>query len=379
MKKREIYLDNAATTRVDEAAAKTALEIMTEAYGNPSSLHKKGLEAQLRLEEARAGVTSALGCEKDELVFTSGGTEANNIAIFGAAEAKKRAGNTVVATAWEHSSVLEPVRELGRRGFTVKLVKPEPDGRIDIDRIADEVDSDTVLVSCMMVNSEVGAVADIAGLVKKVRRKAPNALIHCDAVQAFGKLKFSASKLGADLLSVSGHKIHAPKGVGALYIRKAVRVLPLSYGGGQEQSLRPGTQALPLITAFGVAAETAAGNIAANLDHVGKLSEYFVNKASTIGGLCMNSPAEATPYICNVSVTGFRSEIMLHYLAAKGIYVSSGSACSAGKPSHVLAAMNLPRERADSALRVSFCKHNSLADVDAFFDALSQGLKEIRI
>lgn len=374
---REIYLDNAATTRVDDDIAAAALEAMTGCYGNPSSLHQKGLDAQLLLEKARGKIAAALGCEKSEIVFTSGGTEANNLAVLGAANALRRRGSTIVATAWEHSSVLESCRELGRRGLTVKLASPAKDGRIDIEAVANLVDDDTVLVSCMLVNSEVGAIADIAGLARLVRQKNKTALIHCDAVQGFGKLAFSAAKLNADLLAVSAHKLHAPKGCGALYIKKGARILPDRFGGGQERSLRPGTEPLPAIAAFGAAAKKAAGSLAENLRHVAALREYFVKCAGNFGGMCINSPPDSSPYICNVSLPGWRSEVLLHYLAAKGVYVSSGSACSAGKPSHVLAAMRLAPAVIDGALRVSFCKTNTVDDIDSFFDALKSGVKEI--
>lgn len=375
----EIYLDNCATTRVADSVADAAREVMMVEYGNPSSLHKKGFAAQQRLETARSQAARGLGCLPEELVFTSGGTEANNLALFGAINAKKRGGKALVATAWEHSSVLSPLREMEKDGYSLKLVNPDSDGNIKVDAIAEAVESDTVLVSCMMVNSEVGSVADIAELVRKVKRKNPGTLIHCDAVQAFCKIPFSAKKLGIDLLSVSGHKIHAPKGIGALYIKKGVRVIPRAYGGGQEKAIRPGTEPLPLIAAFGAAVELAQSHLEENLNRFGEFREHFVNKALEINGLCMNSPANAAPYICNVSVRNIKSEILLHYLAAKGIFVSSGSACSKGKASHVLAAMSLPRERIGSAIRVSFSRYNSIDDIDAFFDALLQGLEEIKV
>lgn len=376
---REIYLDNSATTRVDNDIAELAARVMTEEYGNPSSLHKKGISAQLILDEARGKIAAALCCLPEEIVFTSGGTEANNLAMFGGVNAARRNGKTLVTAAWEHSSVLASMRELEKRGYTLKTVLPDKSGEMDAAAIAEAVDDDTALVSCMMVNSEVGAVSDIAELVRLVRRKNPKTLIHCDAVQGFGKLEFSVKKLGIDFLSVSGHKIHAPKGVGALYIKKTKRILPLMYGGGQERAVRPGTEPAALIAAFGMAAEKAAARIAENTAQMVALREHFVKKAATFTGLCMNSPESAAPYILNCSLLGYRSEIVLHYLAARGIFVSSGSACAGGKSSHVLAAMNLPRERADSALRVSFGKYNTTGDVDMFFETLAQAVKEIKV
>jgi cysteine desulfurase len=371
---KEIYLDNAATTRVDDDIAAVALEAMTMHYGNPSSLHAKGLEAQGLLDSARNQIAAALGCNSGEVFFTSGGTEANNLALFGAAGVRKRAKN-IVSVAWEHSSVLEPLRELEKGGYELRLASPNADGTLDVTSLAELMDEHTALVACMLVNSEVGHIADIAGLVKLARRRNPNALIHCDAVQGFGKLGFSAKRLGVDTLAVSGHKLHAPKGVGALYC--AARILPRAFGGGQEKNLRPGTQALPLIAAFGAAAEKAAGNIAQNMEHVSRLREYFVNKCADTPGLCMNSPGDSTPYICNVSLPGYRSQIMLNYLSARGVYVSSGSACGKAKPSHMLKAMRLPADRVDSAIRISFSRQNTTEDIDALFAALAQGQKEI--
>lgn len=374
---REIYLDNAATTRVDDDTAALALEIMCGDYGNPSSLHTKGLKAQMRLDTARAQVAAALGCEAGSVVFTSGGTEANNLAIFGAAAALARRGRTLVAMAYEHSSVLEPLRELGRQGYTLKLVNPKPDGCVDADTLVAAVDDDTVLVSCMLVNSEVGTVAPVAEIARRVRAKNRLAMIHCDAVQALGKIPFSVPKLGVDLLTVSAHKLHAPKGCGALYIRKGARILPLLVGGSQERGLRAGTENVPLAAAFGHAVHKADESLKQNLESVRGIREYFVNKAAKFSGLCMNSPAESTPYICNLSLPGYRSEILLHYLAQRGVFVSSGSACSKGAASHVLRSMNLPPARLDSALRVSFSHYTTIEEVDAFFDTLSSAAREI--
>jgi cysteine desulfurase len=371
---KEVYLDNAATTRVDDDIAAVALEVMTGQYGNPSSLHAKGLEAQELLDSARKQIAAALGCESPEVFFTSGGTEANNLAIFGAAQARKRAKN-IVSVAWEHSSVLEPLRELERSGLELRLAYPSADGKLDIEKLAELIDENTALVACMLVNSEVGHIADLSGLARLARRKNPRTLIHCDAVQGFGKLSFNVKRLGVDTLAVSGHKLHAPKGVGALYC--AARILPRVFGGGQEKNLRPGTEALPLIIAFGAAAENASKHIPQNMERLLRLREFFVNKCADVPSLCMNSPDDATPYICNISVPGYRSQILLNYLSANGVYVSSGSACGKAKPSHMLKAMGLPPSRVDSAIRISFSKHNTIEDIEAFFAVLAQGLKEI--
>jgi cysteine desulfurase len=322
-------------------------------------------------------VAKALGCADEEICFTSGGTEANNLAILGGAEALRRRGKTLVAMSYEHASVLEPLRYLEKQGWTLRLADPAPDGTVDAEKLLGLVDDDTVLVSCMLVNSEVGTVAPIQELARDLRRKNKRALLHCDGVQAFGKLPFSASKLGVDLLSVSAHKIHGPKGCGALYVRKGAKLLPRIYGGGQEKAMRPGTENVPAICAFGLASENAAANLAANLAHVQSVYEYFVNSASKTPGVRINSPREATPYLCNISVPGYRSEILLHYLGERGIYVSSGSACSKGAKSHVLAAMGLPANLSDSALRVSFSRYTTTEDIDAFFAGLTSAMENV--
>lgn len=374
---REVYLDNCATTRVDDDTAAIALEMMCTTYGNPSSLHAKGLAAERRLDTARGQVAAALGCTPPEVVFTSGGTEANNLALFGAAQALGRRGHTLVATSVEHSSVLQPLRELEKQGFVLRLVDPAPDGRVDTAKLLAAVDSDTILVSCALVNSEIGAIAPIAELARQVRRKNSLALLHTDAVQAFGKLPLPPARLGVDLASVSAHKIHAPKGCGALYIRRGARIVPRTFGGGQERALRPGTESTPLACAFGHAAEKMTAHLAENLLHVQKIHEYFVNKAATLPALCRNSPAESTPYLCNLSAPGYRSEVLLHALARRGVYVSSGSACSKGTASHVLRAMGLPPDRVDGALRISFCRDTTTEEIDLFFNALAAVLQEV--
>ena len=372
---REIYLDNAASTRTSDAAAETALRMMTQEYANPSSLHRGGFLAQQALERARGEIAAAIGADSSEIIFCSGGTEANNLAVLGAAAAHHRRGKTIITTAVEHSSVYEPVQHLESQGFTVKIIPPAPDGSADIDAIAEAVDEDAILVTCMYVNSETGAVSNIAAIAAKVKRKNPKALFHTDAVQAFGKLPVTVQ--GIDLMSVSGHKIHAPKGSGALFLRRGARILPIMYGGGHENGLRVGTQSTPLCCAFGTAARECAENREQFYIHVSKLAEYFRIKAERFDGICINSPINGTPYIQNISMPGYKSETVLHYLAERGVYASSGSACSKGKRSRILTAMNFPPKLIDSALRVSFSRYNTAEDVDAFFDCLADAKRDI--
>lgn len=375
---REIYLDHAATTPVDPAVARLARQVMEELYGNPSSLHSKGLEAQLLLEKAREQVADAMGCHPEEVYFTSGATESNNIAIQGAFAAHRRRGNTLISTAVEHSSVRSPLQMLAQQqNANIVLVEPQPNGSVDPERFCQEVTGDTLLVSCHLVNSEVGAICDLASIARMSKKRNSRVLVHTDGVQALGKVDFSLKKLGVDLASFSGHKFHAPKGIGVLYVKKGVRLQPLCYGGGQEKGLRPGTQSVPLACAMGAAAAAAKENLKANLAHFAALRARFLEKAAQIPQLCINMPLDGAPNICNISVPGYRSETMIHFLAERGIYVSGGSACSKGADSHVLIAMGLPRNRIKSALRITFSPYNTLEDIDEFFKALAQGMNQI--
>lgn len=363
------YLDNSATTRVCPQAAEKALEMMTACFGNPSSLHSLGAAAERELTAARQKVARLAGCRAEEIVFTSGGTEANNLALFGGAEAKRRAGRHIVTTAVEHASVAAACGELERQGWVVTRLTPGRDGSLSVPQIAAACRPDTVLVSVMMVNNETGARFPIERMVPAVRRAAPEALIHCDAVQAAGKLPLNAARWGLDLMTVSSHKIHGPKGSGALFVRKGVRLLPRAFGGGQENGLRPGTEAVPLHAAFGAAAE-ALPPPAEQEALFTSLRRRLTDGLAGRGEFEINSPADGVPYILNLSVPGIRSETMMHFLAQRGVYVSSGSACSRGKKSPVLAALGFSDARIDSALRVSFTYTTTLEEIDRFLSAL---------
>lgn len=371
----EHYLDNSATTKVSKAAAQKAFDIMCENYGNASSLHSLGLKAETELEGARKIISKALGCESSEIYFTSGGTEANNTAVFGAAQALKRRGNKIVTSSVEHSSVLESMKELENRGFDVIYLSPDENGIITADKISNAVDDKTILVSIMTANNETGALNDISKIRRIVTSKKSPALIHTDAVQAFGKINIKVKKTDVDLMTITAHKIHGPKGVGALYIKKGKRIVPLHFGGEQEKKIRPGTEALPLIGAFGVAVSEL--EIDKNYEKISELNAYARKKLSQIDGITFNSGENALPYIMNISVKGIRSETMLHFLAQNEIYVSSGSACAKGKPSHVLSAMGVSRDSADSALRISFSKYNTKDDIDVLAKYIEQGIQSL--
>ena len=369
----EIYLDNSATTRVCEKSAEKVLELMTQCYGNPSSLHKKGLEAQREVAHARQAVAVSLGAQPREIIFTSGGTEANNLAVLGGAAAGRRRGKRIVTTAIEHPSVLEPMRQLEKEGFEVVFLTPDADGRVPEEAVLKAVTGDTILISVMAVNNELGSIQPIEVLKKAVKRAGAPALVHVDGVQAYGKLPLRPEKLGIDLLTVSGHKIHGPKGVGALYVSKNARILPRTFGGGQERELRPGTEAAPLIAGLGAAAEELPDWRQA-YSRMEKLRDYTLQKLSGLEGVEVNSPVEGLPYLLNFSALGIRSETMLHFLAQRGIYVSSGSACAKGKQSHVLKAAGLPDSRISSAIRVSFSRESTERDADALAEGVREGL-----
>ncbi len=374
---KEIYLDNSATTKVYDEAAKTAFKVMTENYGNPSSLHMKGVEAEKILEEARSNIAKAVGGNSDGIYFTSGGTEANNLAVIGGALAKKRRGNKVVVSAYEHDSVIKSAKQLETMGFTVTWLSPDENGIITPESVFEAVDEKTVLVSVMLVNNEIGAINPIKEICAAAKRKNPDTLFHTDAVQGFCKVPFKAEKSGVDLVTVTAHKIGGPKGVGALWIKKGARVLPIHFGGEQEKQIRPGTQAMPLIAAFGTAVSIETESAAERKEHMIMLRKYFAEAIDKIDGIVLNSKENALPNIVNISVLGIRSEIMLHFLENRGIYVSSGSACALGAKSHVLAAMGYDSSRIDSAIRISFGRETLKEDIDELVAALKDAMNTL--
>ena len=368
-----IYMDNAATTRVSEPVAQAMMPYLTEVFGNPSSVHSFGREARKALDHARAQVAQALGAEPKEIYFTGCGTESDNWAIRGAAYAHKDKGNHIITTTIEHHAVLHTCEQLEKEGFEVVFLTPDADGRVPEEAVLKAVTGDTILISVMAVNNELGSIQPIEVLKKAVKRAGAPALVHVDGVQAYGKLPLRPEKLGIDLLTVSGHKIHGPKGVGALYVSKNARILPRTFGGGQERELRPGTEAAPLIAGLGAAAEELPDWRQA-YSRMEKLRDYTLQKLSGLEGVEVNSPVEGLPYLLNFSALGIRSETMLHFLAQRGIYVSSGSACAKGKQSHVLKAAGLPDSRISSAIRVSFSRENTERDADALAEGVREGL-----
>lgn len=369
------YLDNASTTRVCPEAVKAVTHAMESGYGNPSSLHRMGAEAARTLSQARESVAALLGCESECVCFTSGGSEANNLAIFGAATARRE--RHAVVTAAEHSSVSGAMKRLSETGWEVTFVSPEPDGSLDAQKLAAAVRPDTGLVSMMLVNNETGAVFPVEEAARRARKTAPRALIHCDGVQALGKLPLKAGRLPVDLISVSGHKICGPKGVGALYIRRGARIAPLIYGGGQEKGLRAGTEDIPMIAGFGAACQRLAGREKENLARAGALWACLREKLEAIPQVRLISPSGGSPYIMNFSVPGYRGETMLHFLESRDVFVSSGSACSRGAASPVLTAMGLPKKVVEGALRASFIYDSTEEDVDRMVSVLLEGIEQV--
>lgn len=367
--KRLIYLDNSATTKPCPEAIQAALEAMTEGFGNPSSLYELGLAAENIVTSVREELSSFLDCREDEIYFTSSGSESNNTAIFGVAELLCRRGKHIVTTAIEHSSILEPMKRLESKGYEVTYLLPEKNGNIPLDSIKNAIRKDTILVSLMAVNNETGAILPFELVKEMIKEKESPALLHIDAVQAFGKIELVPNDLGADLVSISAHKIHGIKGSGALYVKKGIKLPALILGGGQEKNLRSGTEAVPAIAAFGAAVK-ALTPIKQRNDRVKQIRAYAIEKLSAFDNVVINSPDNGLPYILNFSFLGYRSETLLHYLEGYNICVSSGSACSKGAGSHVLRSMGLENNRVDSALRISFNSQTNEEEIDILYEAL---------
>ena len=367
------YLDNSATTRVCPEAAQAALSAMTECFGNPSSTYTLGREAKKLLDKSRKQVSDALGCAPGELVFTSCGSESDNWAILGGAEAMKRRGKHVISSLVEHDAVRKSLDELEARGFEVTRLKPEKDGSVSPETVLAALREDTVLVTLMLVNNETGGVIDIASVAKGLRARGSSALLHTDAVQGFLKVPFSAKSLGADLISVSGHKIHAPKGVGALYLRQGLRLKPFILGGGQEEGRRAGTEAMPQIAAFGEACRIGKAGMSENIRRMAALKQELLEELRA-GIPELGWVESAAPHILSVSLPGRRSEVLMNFLETREIYVSKSSACKKGGRSHVLEAIGLDARAIDGALRIGLSRMSTEEDILA----LVRGLLDAR-
>ena len=373
---KEIYLDNSATTKVCDGAIDAVNLALKKSWHNPSSLYRRGMEAEMLITAARKSVANFLECEMEEIFFTSGGTESNNTAIFSVLEHLKKRGKRIVTTTIEHPSVKNPIKKAEENGFEVVRLKPNAQGKITEEQLKNAITPDTILVSVMYVNNETGAIQPVECIKPIIKAQNSPALFHCDAVQAFGKMEVNPKKLGIDLMSISGHKIHAPKGVGVLFKSNKVHIPPFLFGGGQEKGFRSGTESVPLISAFGAAVNEI--NLKNDYLYIEELQSYGKAKLSELSGVVFNSPEDALPHIINISVLGYRSEILLHFLEADGILVSSGSACSKGATSSVLTEMGKTTDYADSAIRISLSRYNEKSHFDALIDSLQKAQNKLK-
>lgn len=367
----EIYLDNSATTRPCTAAIDEIVKMMTSAYGNPSSQHKLGIDALKALKLARERIANVLSCDDDEIFFTCGGTMSNNAAIFGAAALNRTRIHNIITSQIEHPSVLEPMRNLESKGASVVKLRVGSDGRLSEEELFSAISKHTSLVSIMAVNNEIGSINPVEKIRPALKRCGSPALIHCDAVQAFGKTPLNPTQMGIDLMSISSHKIHGPKGVGALYVRKGLKLPPLIFGGGQEKGLFSGTENLPAIAGFG-AAVADLPDIRQTYEKISNLRDYFVSQTQLMDRIFINSPHDALPYIINLSAIDVPSEVMVNYLSSCDIYISAGSACKRGHKSEVIRAMGLSAKRADSAVRISLSRFTTKDELDILLEKINE-------
>lgn len=379
----EAYLDNSATTRCSEAVRDIMVKVMMEDYGNPSSLHLKGVKAEEYIKEAREKIAKTLKVSEKEILFTSGGTESNNLAIIGAALANRRAGKHIITTAIEHASVAATVKYLEEQGFEITYLSVDEDGLISLEELESVVREDTILVSLMQINNEMGAIEPIAEAADIIKRKNPKTLLHVDAIQSYGKMKIHPKKLNVDLLSVSGHKFHGPKGSGFLYIKDKTKIKPILFGGGQQKGMRSGTENVPAIAGLGVACEEIYRNFDENLTRLHEVKQAFLQGLKRLEGVRVNGRTgeDSAPHIVSVSFEGIdKSEALLHALEERGIYVSAGSACSSNKPavSATLKAIGVPEKMLTATLRFSFSVHTTVEEVEYAIGALEELLPFLR-
>ncbi len=365
------YFDNSATTKPSENVIKAVTFALNECWGNPSSLHSLGTEANNALNKARKQVASLLGCQSENFFFASSGTAANNTAIFGAYEKQKRLGNRIVTTAIEHPSVLEPIKRLEQNGVEVIRIAPDKNGRINEDEFFSSINDKTILVSSMAVNNEVGSIMPVSSIRSAIKRAKSPALVHTDCVQAFGKIPLSPNTLGADIITVSAHKIHGPKGVGGIYLKARNIIKPYMLGGEQESNIFAGTQGMPAIMGFGAAAEEAK-NIQENSEKVKELKEYLIENIKDLKSVRINSPEDACPYILNISILGLPSQPIVNFMSERNIQISAGSACKMGHRSPVLTAMGLDSRVIDSAVRISFSRYNTKEETELLIKAIKE-------
>lgn len=378
----EIYLDNSATTRCYQEVCEIMVKTMREDYGNPSSMHMKGVESEKYIKEASSSIAKTLKVNEKEIYFTSGGTESDNWALIGTALANQRKGKHIITTAIEHPAVSAPCEFLEKQGFTVTKLGVDSQGRISLEELGQAITPETILVSVMYVNNEIGTVQPIAEIGNLIKRKNPGTYFHVDAIQAYGKYRILPKKLKVDMLSVSGHKIHGPKGIGFLYIDEKVKIFPYIYGGGQQKGMRSGTDAVPQVAGLGIAAEKIYGNLEENVNHMRKLRDYFTEELQKIDQVVVHGAdgEECAPHIVSVAFVGVRSEVLLHTLEDREIYVSAGSACSTHKRSGspTLTAIDLPKNQMESTVRFSFCEDTTREELEKTLEVLREVLPMLR-
>lgn len=380
----EAYLDNAATTRVFPEVRKMMVHVMEEDFGNPSSKHTKGITAENYIKEAKETICTQLKCKPKDIIFTSGGTESNNMAFIGTAIANRRAGKHVITTRIEHASVHEPMAYLEEMGYDVTYLPVDSTGRVSVEELENAIREDTFLISIMYVNNEVGSVQPIEQIGQMLKKKHPQILFHVDAIQAFGKYKIVPKKLGVDMMSVSGHKIHGPKGSGFLYVNEKVKIRPILFGGGQQDGMRSGTENVPAIAGLGVAVKEIYTGHSEKRAKLYELKKRLIAGLQDVDGVTINAlidPIEETaPHIVSVSFANTRSEVMLHALAQKGVFVSSGSACSSNHPelSGTLQAIGVKSELLDSTLRFSFSVMTTSEEIDYAIEVVKEVLPVLR-
>lgn len=382
MNRMEAYFDNSATTKCSPQAAELMMKVLTEDYGNPSSLHLKGVEAEDYIKEARTRICKTLKINDGELIFTSGGTESNNMAIIGAAMANKRSGMHLITTKIEHAAVASPMKFLEEQGFSVTYLDVDENGLISLEELAQAVTPETILVSIMYVNNEIGAVEPIEEAAKIIKEKNPNALFHVDAIQAYGKYQIYPKRMGIDMMSVSSHKIHGPKGVGFLYVKEKTKIKPIIYGGGHQKGMRSGTENVPGVAGMGQAVMEAYENFEEKREHLYQLKEAFLEGIEDFEWAHVNGKTgrDSAPHIVSVSFDNVRSEVLLHTLEDRNIFVSAGSACSSNKPavSATLQAIKVKKEYLDATVRFSFCPENTLEEVDYCLEVLEEIVPVLR-
>lgn len=378
----EAYLDNSATTRCYEEVKDIMVTTMMEDYGNPSSMHMKGVEGERYTKEAAVKIAKTLKVNEKEIYFTSGGTESNNWALIGTALANQRAGKHIIISAIEHPAVSAPAEFLENQGFTVTRLSVDQQGKISLEELENAITNETILVSVMYVNNEVGSVQPIAQIGELIKKKNPKTYFHVDAIQAYGKYKILPKKMYIDMLSASGHKIHGPKGVGFLYINEKVKINPYIYGGGQQKGMRSGTDNVPGAAGLGVAAEKIYQNLDSNVKHMRELRTYFVTELQAMDHVVVHGMPEdeGAPQIVSAAFVGVRSEVLLHTLEDYKIYVSAGSACSTHKRSGspTLTAIRIPKEQMESTIRFSFCEFTTREELEYTIDTLKKVIPMLR-